>query len=101
MKITATIITLNEAGNIRDACDSVAWADEILVVDSESTDSTREIAAQSANRSFRGEPPALIRGGICSGLPNLQGCFEIARENKGIRAITGHARNDAGSGRRN
>jgi len=50
MKITATIITFNEAENIRDACESVAWADEILVVDSESTDSTREIAAQSGAR---------------------------------------------------
>jgi glycosyltransferase involved in cell wall biosynthesis len=45
MKITATIITYNEAENIRAACESVAWADEIVVVDSESTDSTRELAA--------------------------------------------------------
>ncbi|HYX30369.1 MAG TPA: glycosyltransferase family 2 protein [Pyrinomonadaceae bacterium] len=44
MKITATIITLNEAENIRAACESVTFADEILVVDSESTDDTREIA---------------------------------------------------------
>src|SRR5213080_4411888 len=50
MKITATIITLNEAENIRAACESVAWADEILVVDSESTDATREIAAQCGAR---------------------------------------------------
>ena len=44
MKITATIITFNEAENIRAACESVSWANEILVVDSESTDATREIA---------------------------------------------------------
>jgi len=50
MKITATIITLNEAENIRAACESVAWADEILVVDSESTDNTREIAAECGAR---------------------------------------------------
>jgi len=50
MQITATIITLNEAENIRAACESVAWADEILVVDSESTDATREIAAQCGAR---------------------------------------------------
>ncbi len=50
MQITATIITLNEAGNIRAACESVAWADEILVVDAESTDSTREIAAACGAR---------------------------------------------------
>jgi len=44
MKISATIITFNEAENIRAACESVAWADEILVIDSESTDATRDIA---------------------------------------------------------
>jgi glycosyltransferase involved in cell wall biosynthesis len=44
MKISATIITFNEEPNIKAACESVAWADEILVVDSESTDRTREIA---------------------------------------------------------
>jgi glycosyltransferase involved in cell wall biosynthesis len=44
MKITATIITLNEESNIKPACESVAWADEIVVVDSGSTDATRELA---------------------------------------------------------
>jgi glycosyltransferase involved in cell wall biosynthesis len=50
MKITATIITFNEASNIRAACESVSWAHEILVVDSESTDETREIAAACGAR---------------------------------------------------
>ncbi len=45
MKISVTIITFNEADNIRAACESVAWADEVLVVDSGSADATREIAA--------------------------------------------------------
>ena len=44
MKVSATIITFNEAENIRAACESVAWADEIVVVDSESTDGTPEVA---------------------------------------------------------
>jgi glycosyltransferase involved in cell wall biosynthesis len=44
LKISATIITFNEAENVRAACESVAWADEILVVDSRSTDGTVEIA---------------------------------------------------------
>jgi glycosyltransferase involved in cell wall biosynthesis len=44
MKISATIITFNEAANIGDACKSLAWADEIVVVDSGSTDQTRQIA---------------------------------------------------------
>jgi (heptosyl)LPS beta-1,4-glucosyltransferase len=46
MLISAVIIAFNESENIRAACQSVAWADEILVVDSESTDATREIAAE-------------------------------------------------------
>lgn len=50
MKITATIITYNESENIGAACESVAWADEILVVDSQSTDNTREIAEQLGAR---------------------------------------------------
>src|SRR5713226_9215701 len=50
MRISATIITFNEAENIRAACESVTWADEILVVDSESTDATREISAQCGAR---------------------------------------------------
>ncbi|MGH9971511.1 MAG: glycosyltransferase family 2 protein [Pyrinomonadaceae bacterium] len=45
MKISATIITFNEEANISEACKSVAWADEIVVVDSHSTDHTRELAA--------------------------------------------------------
>ena len=50
MKITATIITFDEADNIREACESVAWADEILVVDSESSDDTRQIAEDCGAR---------------------------------------------------
>lgn len=50
MKITATIITYNEAEHIRAACESVAWANEIVVVDSESTDETRAIAEECGAR---------------------------------------------------
>lgn len=57
MKISATIITFNEAENIRAACESLAWADEILVVDSRSTDQTREIASQCGARVVSREWP--------------------------------------------
>lgn len=46
MKISACIIAFNEEKNIARAIKSVDWADEIVVVDSESTDRTKEIAAQ-------------------------------------------------------
>ncbi|MEP6900344.1 MAG: glycosyltransferase family 2 protein [Actinomycetota bacterium] len=45
MKISAVIIAHNEEEKIARAIDSVNWADEILLVDSESTDRSREIAA--------------------------------------------------------
>jgi glycosyltransferase involved in cell wall biosynthesis len=42
--LSVTIITRNEAADIGAALASVAWADEIVVVDSESTDDTVAIA---------------------------------------------------------
>jgi glycosyltransferase involved in cell wall biosynthesis len=42
--LTATVITFNESANLRAALESVSWADEIIVVDSESTDDTVAIA---------------------------------------------------------
>jgi glycosyltransferase involved in cell wall biosynthesis len=49
-KLTVTVITRNEAANIEAALASVAWADEIVVVDSESTDDTVAIARRRASR---------------------------------------------------
>src|SRR5688572_12495490 len=57
MQITATIITFNEESNIKAACESVAWADEIVVVDSNSTDKTRDIAAACGARVITNEWP--------------------------------------------
>jgi glycosyltransferase involved in cell wall biosynthesis len=39
-KLSVTVITRDESANIAAALESVAWADEIIVVDSESTDDT-------------------------------------------------------------
>ena len=49
-RISVCIITFNEEDNIRAACESVFWADEIVLVDSGSTDRTREIAAECGAR---------------------------------------------------
>jgi glycosyltransferase involved in cell wall biosynthesis len=48
--VTATVITLNEAANIAAALESVRWADEIVVVDAESTDDTVSIARRYTDR---------------------------------------------------
>ena len=48
--VTATVITLNESANLAAALESVRWADEILVVDAESTDDTVAIARRFTDR---------------------------------------------------
>lgn len=49
-KITVLVPCFNEEHNIRECLQSVAWADEIFVVDSGSTDRTRDIAAEFTSR---------------------------------------------------
>ena len=50
MKISVYIIAYNEAAKIHDCINSVLWADEIIVADSHSTDSTTEIAIELGTR---------------------------------------------------
>lgn len=54
-KLTAIIPTGNEIHNIKDAIASVDFADEILVVDSFSTDGTFDIAKEHATRVIQRE----------------------------------------------
>jgi len=49
-KLTVTVITRDEAANILAALDSVSWADELVVVDSGSTDETVALARQRTDR---------------------------------------------------
>jgi glycosyltransferase involved in cell wall biosynthesis len=50
MNISATIITLNEQGNLARAIESLRCCDEVVVVDSGSSDTTMEIAARLGAR---------------------------------------------------
>lgn len=59
-KLSVTIITLNEEGNIRDALESVKWADEIVVVDSGSVDRTVEICKGYTDKVFYNKWPGHI-----------------------------------------
>ena len=59
-KISVTIITKNEAADIAAALDSVAWADERIVVDSCSTDDTAAIAERCGARVETREWPGYV-----------------------------------------
>ncbi len=56
--LSVILITKNEAANIRDCLESAAWADEIIVVDSGSTDDTvaicKELGAQVHEHDWPG-----------------------------------------------
>jgi glycosyltransferase involved in cell wall biosynthesis len=50
--ITVIVITKNEAEALADALRSVSWADELIVIDAESTDDTVTIARQFTDRVY-------------------------------------------------
>jgi len=50
--LSVVIITLNEEANIRRTLDSVRWADEIIIVDSGSSDRTAEIGRSYGAKVF-------------------------------------------------
>jgi glycosyltransferase involved in cell wall biosynthesis len=52
MKVSAVILARNEEHNIRYCLETVRWCDEIVVVDMESSDRTREIASEFTSRIF-------------------------------------------------
>src|SRR5437870_2071848 len=59
-KLSVAVITKNEATDIADALQSVAWADELIVVDSGSTDGTPSIARRFTERVIAHEWPGYI-----------------------------------------
>ena len=51
--LSVVVITKNEEANIKDCLESVKWADEIIVVDDNSTDRTVEIAQVYTDKIFQ------------------------------------------------
>ncbi|HPM60602.1 MAG TPA: glycosyltransferase family 2 protein [bacterium] len=50
--LSVIVITLNEARHIEACLESVAWADEIIIVDAESTDETAAIARRFTDKVY-------------------------------------------------
>jgi (heptosyl)LPS beta-1,4-glucosyltransferase len=68
-RLSVVMIAKNAADLLPDCLASVAWADEIVVLDSGSTDNTVDVARQRAQRSLsilaRLWHPAPARAGVC------------------------------------
>lgn len=55
MKISASIIVFNEEQNIKELCETISFCDEIVIVDSASSDKTVEIASRYTDKIFQRE----------------------------------------------
>lgn len=90
MDISVYIIAFNEADKIKDCINSVLWADEIIVADSNSTDGTSEIAnelgAKVVNIPFNGfgalrnEAISYCKGKWILSLDSDERCTKEARD---------------------
>lgn len=65
-KLSVTIITRDEAANLAAALESVSWADEIVVVDSESTDATVDIARRYTSKVLVRPWPGYVEQKNCA-----------------------------------
>ena len=59
-KLSVSIITLNEEEKIRDTLESVKWADEIVVIDSGSTDVTLDICREYTDKVYSNKWPGFV-----------------------------------------
>ncbi len=59
-KLSVTVITKNEAANLGAALESVPWADEVVVVDSASTDDTVAVGRRFTDRVVVREWPGYV-----------------------------------------
>ena len=48
--VSAVVVTLNEEERLRACLESLTWADELVVVDAESSDKTGQIAREFTDR---------------------------------------------------
>ena len=52
-KLSAYVITYNEEAKIRDALESIKWVDEIVILDSHSTDRTEQICREYTDKVYQ------------------------------------------------
>ncbi len=73
MKISAVINTRNESQYIVDCLESLSWVDEIVVVDMESSDSTRELCYRYTKNVFTHPPMEYVEPARNFGIKHTTG----------------------------
>jgi glycosyltransferase involved in cell wall biosynthesis len=92
-RVTVTIITLDEAAHIADALDSAAWADEIVVVDSGSSDNTLAIArAKGARTETRAWTGYVDQKNFAASLANNDWIFSLDADERIPSALASEVR---------
>ena len=100
-KLSVTVITKNEAADIGAALASVAWADEIVVVDSESTDETVAIARQHTDRVVVRDWPGYIeQKNYAASLASHDWILSLDADERVTPELAAEIQRDAGSRRR-
>jgi glycosyltransferase involved in cell wall biosynthesis len=88
--VTATVITFNEAANIRAALESLSWADEIVVVDSQSTDGTPDIARHFTDKVIvRPWPGYIAQKNFAAGEARHDWIFSLDADERVTPALSG------------
>jgi glycosyltransferase involved in cell wall biosynthesis len=92
-RVTVTIITLDEADHIAAAIDSVAWADEVIVVDSGSADDTVAIArAKGARTEVRAWTGYVDQKNFAAGLASHDWVFSLDADERVTAALAREVR---------
>lgn len=92
-KVSVTIITLNEADHVAAAIDSASWADEIIVVDSGSTDDTVAIArAKGARVETRAWTGYIDQKNFAHSLASNDWIFSLDADERITPALAGEVR---------
>jgi glycosyltransferase involved in cell wall biosynthesis len=92
-KVSVTIITLNEAEHIAAAIDSVAWADEVIVVDAGSTDDTVAIArARHAQVVVRDWPGYVEQKNYAASIAASDWIFSLDADERATPALAAEIR---------
>lgn len=52
-KVSAVVIAYNDAPNMRKCLESLHWVDELVVIDSHSTDGTTDICREFTSKIFQ------------------------------------------------